>query len=170
MVSTLPGPHDYRSVWRLSRLLIMWELLSSSERPPSGNYLVEEGNSHRITVSPCSCSLPALLEGHNPSMGVKYMPLRVPALWPSHFSFPQGEMLDLFRILFFCLAFFALSRFLDSAKSGSRPLPFCKIGKIGRPPFTVRQDLKRPGCKASKMFGSNTPWEQGPAKNTPPSS
>ena len=140
VISTLPGPHDYRSVWRLSRLLIMWELVSSNERPPSGNYLVEDGKSHRITVSPCSCLLPALLEGHNPSMGVKYMPLRVPALWPSHFSFPQGEMLDLFSLFVFCSVFLPLAVFLirqnrapalyrsaGSAKSGSRPLPSVRI-------------------------------------------
>ena len=91
VISTLSGPHGYRSVWRLSRLLIMWELVCSNERPPSGNDLVGDGKSHRITVSPCSCLLPALLEGHNPSMGVKYMPLRVPALWPSIFLSHKGK-------------------------------------------------------------------------------
>ena len=31
VASTLPGPHDYRSVWRLSRLLIMWELVACAK-------------------------------------------------------------------------------------------------------------------------------------------
>ena len=31
VASTLPGPHDYRSVWWLSRLLIMWELVACAK-------------------------------------------------------------------------------------------------------------------------------------------
>ena len=141
MVSTLPGSHGYRNAWRLSRFLVMWQLVArvvlglwNEPCPVSENHI-----DNRV---PWFWLPSGLLGVTDPDEGGR-VPLphgaRLrPSLLPSHRR-----------------RFCAFFHFFSFAPFFSRPLPF----------FTTRQN------RAPALYhfsGSNTPWVQGPATDFTP--
>ena len=122
VASTLRGPHDYRSVWWLSRLLIMWELVACAKSVRnvtsrrSHIHLPERCIGSQVpyeaTVQPARGTYPVQGEIWNRCA-------RLAPPLPSH----KGRQ----RPFCFSLSVLFVSPFAvfhDSVKSGSRPLPF----------------------------------------------
>ena len=129
VASTLPGPHDYRSVWWLSRLLVMWELVACAKSVRN----VTSRRSH-IHMSERCIGSPVPYEatvqparGTDPGTGGKYRVAGECGLSLTRYL-PTRVDAVIFFIFFlsvlFCSPFVV---FHASVKPGSRPLPFFMI-------------------------------------------
>ena len=168
MISTLPGPFDYR-VQGLPRLWSFgsWRLASMPtyvlgcgcavvSGPETNRVLKVETNeeTENHTGQPCKSvryssnlpDLPTRADGGElhfgaaliHPLGVSMYSVRRVPAWPSTYSFPQGEMLENFFFLPFDRFVFALYRFARSHT------PWCGLLL---PPFTVSHDLTHLGRK-----------------------
>ena len=152
MVSTLPGPHDYRSAGIAPALDhvgagVLEECVAYTGRIPwVGSPLGRNATlDHRSLWFLPPSGLP---EGPTLSTGGNIPRIRrraiagerrvsarrvIRGVWlgraaeASHVTFPQGETLAIFFFSFSAPSFSPFTIFHETAKSGSRPLPFIRI-------------------------------------------
>ena len=152
MVSTLPGPHDYRSAGIALALGHVGAGVLEECQPIRVEYRGLDhllvGTPHWITGSLWFLPPSGLPEGPTLSTGGNIPRIRrraiagerrvsarrvIRGVWlgraaeASHVTFPQGEMLAIFFFSFSVPSFSPFTIFHETAKSGSRPLPFSRI-------------------------------------------